>query len=269
MKKILASILAIVTLVTLTACGQAKEKIDLEKTKTDIEALKIEEFSRQNIVDALQMSDYFLELTDVYDFDLKDYDISKKNILEVDGMYEFSFAVNKKKKLGYFIGKPAEGKEEALEKELKKFFKKYDYKTETKEGYIIYIASTDNDSVMKLIEDNKYAQLLAGLTYADVEMVLGEDSKDLVEEGLYALPSFITSAQQYIIVKPSKGNKDEVKEKMDEYMKNLQTQWDAYLPDQAELVKNRKETTIGDYLIYIISKDNELVLKTIKKNVSE
>ena len=170
MKKILASILAIVTLVTLTACGQAKEKIDLEKTKTDIYT---------NVMCGTKY--------------LKDYDISKKNILEVDGMYEFSFAVNKKKKLGYFIGKPAEGKEEALEKELKKFFKKYDYKTETKEGYIIYIASTDNDSVMKLIEDNKYAQLLAGLTYADVEMVLGEDSKDLVEEGLYALPSLIIS----------------------------------------------------------------------------
>ena len=37
-----------------------------------------------------------------------------------------------------------------------------------------------------------------------------------------------------------------------------------YLPSQAELVKNRMETRIGEYLVYIISTDNAKVLDTIK-----
>ena len=269
MKKILASFLAIVTLVTLTACGQAKEKINLEQTQKDIEAMKSTEISRVNIATYLSMSELFTDVTDKYDFDLKDMKISKANILEADGMYDFSFAVNTKEKVGYFIGMPAEGKKEALVKELNKFFKKYKYETTEVEGYVVYVACSDNAAALKNVEDYKYPALLAGLTYADAEMVLGEGTKDLVEEGIFALPSFMTSAEQYIIVKPSKGNKDKVEEKMNEYMKNLQTQWDAYLPDQAAKVKGRLETSIGDYLIYIVTSDNDAVLKTIKNNVSE
>lgn len=269
MKKLLASFLAIVTLVTLTACGQAKEKIDLEQTKKDVEALKVNEVSRVNMANALSMTELFLDVTEKYDFDLKKLEISKGNIAKVDDMYDFSFAVNTKEKVGYFIGKPAEGKKEDLEKQLKKFFKKYKYETKEVEGYLVYVACSDNEAALKTVEENIYAPLLYALTYADTEMVLGEGTKELVEESLYALPSFMTSAEQYIIVKPSKGNKDEVKAKLDEYMKNLQTQWDTYLPEQAAIVKNRLETEIGDYLIYIVTSDNDVVLKAIKKNVSE
>ena len=117
MKKLLASFHAIVTLVTLTACGQAKEKIDLEQTKKDVEALKVNEVSRVNMANALSMTELFLDVTEKYDFDLKKLEISKGNIAKVDDMYDFSFAVNTKEKVGYFIGKPAEGKKEDLEKQ--------------------------------------------------------------------------------------------------------------------------------------------------------
>ena len=49
-------------------------------------------------------------------------------------------------------------------------------------------------------------------------------------------------------------------------MKKLETQWETYLPDQYELVKNRKEVKIGDYLVYIVSNNNDLVFDTISKN---
>lgn len=269
MKKLLASFLVVVMIVTLTACGKETKTIDLEQTKKDIEVLKRDYVSRINMVEQLSVTEYFPDAEDKYDFDLKKLGITKNNISNVEELYDFSLAVNTKKKIGYFIGKPAEGKKEALVKELNKFFKKYKYETKEIEGYLVYIACNDNAAAMKIVEDNKYPLLLTGLTYADVEMVLGEKTKDLVSEGIYALPSFITSAEQYIIIKPSKGNKDEVKEKMDEYMTNLQKQWDTYLPHQAEIVKNRMETSIGDYLIYIVTTDNDAVLKAIKKNVSE
>ena len=51
---------------------------------------------------------------------------------------------------------------------------------------------------------------------------------------------------------------------MAKYFKDLQKQWDSYLPAQADLVKNRLETTYNGYNIYIVSDNNNLVLDTIK-----
>ena len=90
-------------------------------------------------------------------------------------------------------------------------------------------------------------------------------NKDLVSEHLVGLPSFIISASQYVIIKPVSGKTKEVKDLMTKYMESVQEQWDTYLPAQAELVRNRLETQHGDYLIYIISQDNEQVINTIKK----
>lgn len=63
-----------------------------------------------------------------------------------------------------------------------------------------------------------------------------------------------------------KEKKDVVKEKLDTYMTNLEEQWKTYLPDQYELVKNRLVKEYGDYLIYIVSSDNEAVFNEIKAN---
>ena len=49
-------------------------------------------------------------------------------------------------------------------------------------------------------------------------------------------------------------------------MEKLEQQWQTYLPDQYELVKNRLEKEYGEYLIYIISTDNDLVFKEIKQH---
>ena len=96
-----------------------------------------------------------------------------------------------------------------------------------------------------------------------IEDVLGI-KKEQVEEFAMATPMMIVRSDTYIIVKPSEGNKKAVKEKIDEYMANLETQWETYLPAQYELVKNRLEKELGDYLVYIVSIDNDLVYKTIK-----
>ena len=45
-----------------------------------------------------------------------------------------------------------------------------------------------------------------------------------------------------------------------------ENQWEHYIPEQYELVKNRKVEKIGDYLVYIVSTDNNLVFNTIQNN---
>ena len=74
------------------------------------------------------------------------------------------------------------------------------------------------------------------------------------------------SAVRYIIIKPTDGKEDVIKNALEEQMKNLETTYEFYGVGQYELVKNRKVEKIGDYLIYLITTNNDLVFETIKNN---
>ena len=86
----------------------------------------------------------------------------------------------------------------------------------------------------------------------------------LVSEFLVKVPMMNVNANSVIILKPENGKTKEVKDKMNDYMTKLENQWQTYLPDQYELVKNRLEKEYGGYLIYIISNDNNQVFDLIK-----
>ena len=105
---------------------------------------------------------------------------------------------------------------------------------------------------------------VAKITSKILEEALTGVKVDDVDEFLVK-NSVMTQASSYFILKPTEGKKDAVKDAMDKYMETLEENWKTYLPDQYELVKNRLEEEYGDYLVYIISTDNELVYKTIKK----
>ena len=69
-----------------------------------------------------------------------------------------------------------------------------------------------------------------------------------------------------MVVKPAEGKKDKVKEALDNYFKTEEQKWSTYLPAEYEIIKNRKYEEIGDYLVYIVSTDNDKVLETIKNS---
>ena len=98
----------------------------------------------------------------------------------------------------------------------------------------------------------------------DLEALTGVNPDDLDE--FLVKNSVMTQSSSYYILKPKAGKEDKVEEAMEDYMDRLEDQWETYLPDQYELVENRLEEEYGKYLIYIISSDNELVFKTIKKS---
>ena len=106
--------------------------------------------------------------------------------------------------------------------------------------------------------------MMMEVTKDQIKDTLNVEEAD-VEEFLMKMP-MMGQASKYIIVKPVSGKEEVVKNAIDEYMANEETQWSMYLPDQYELVKNRKVEKIGDYLIYIVSTDNNSVFETIKNN---
>lgn len=264
MKKVLLC-LCLVFAVVLTGCG-GKVELNLEDLATKIDNLSSGSFARLDASDLLDQE--IPGLVMVYDFDYQE-----KFGLNPDNLEETLVAVNEETKDMYFIVKPMEGKKDTVKSEIDKYIDSLDANIKEKEsfeefqGYLIYIISDNSKDLLKEIkkcESKLFNNLMDG----------GEDSlvnkygieKDLVEEYLIREPMIITSANTYVILKPVEGKKDEVIKKMDEYMGKLEEQWSTYLPDQYDLVKDRLKEEYGDYVIYVVSKDNDLVFKTIKDN---
>lgn len=72
----------------------------------------------------------------------------------------------------------------------------------------------------------------------------------------------------YAIVKVSDDNKDKVVEQMDNLFDTLESQSNLYSPDAVKLIQNHLETSVGNYLIYIVSDDNQAMYDVIKGYIS-
>lgn len=268
MKKLLKLMAVLALAFTTAACGNGSNsnvELDMEKIPTAIESVKSKEFNRLNAADYLAWSEYIGSPVSYYDWDLEGLGITADNIaMDEYESLDYSFGEDATANTAYFVGKAAN---DNLKTELDAFFSKFaDVKKEEYNGYLVYIASTDNEAAYKVFTDNAYTPVMGGVMYLtaeDLEYLLGIKA-DMVEEFAVAYPTFMTSASQVIILKPAEGKAEEVDQLMTTYMTNLQAQWDMYLPDQAELVKNNLSSKLGDYMYYIVSTDNEAVLEAIE-----
>ena len=265
MKKLMVA-LSLVLLLMTSGCGKETKDLDLNKIGEAVDTLESKEFAR---VSAASLLDEDIpDLKEVYSTSFK-----KNFKITEDYVEEYNVAVNSKKTAMYFILKPVDGEFDDLKKEVDTYINtlKKDVKEQLTyqehEGYLIYIISEDSKDLMEQVV-NTHNPLFSNLTEVDDEALTSRyDIKpEMVDEYLIKVPTMIVNANTYVIIKPSKGNKDEVKEKMDTYMTNLEDEWKTYLPDQYDLVKNRLYEEYEGYLIYIVSNDNDLVLKTIKEN---
>ena len=258
MKKKIFILLSLIAIVLLTGCTNVD--LDLDKVKEKVANLK------GNKID---VSLVYGEVT-AKEFDYEQYNFN------VEDLEEFSFGYNKEAKDFYIIFKAKEGKKKSVKDSIKAFVedlkknesnedildKLNNYELKEENGYIVAVSNKDLLKIVKNSKSSIFANMM-DVPVESIEDVLGI-KKEQVEEFVMATPMMIVRSDTYIIVKPSEGNKKAVKEKIDEYMANLETQWETYLPAQYELVKNRLEKELGDYLVYIVSIDNDLVYKTIK-----
>lgn len=271
MKKKVFLLLGLITIVLLTGC--TKVDLDLEKVKEKITSLKEDKIDASLVYGEVNMDEKFQNLEYIYEFDYEEYGFN------VDYLDKYSFAFDKETKEFYILFKAKDDKTDVVKKNIKDFVEnlKKDEKDDAiisrlnnyilreEDGYFMALAASNQDDLLQIIRNSKnpvFANMME-IPVESIEDTLGI-KKDQVEEFLMATPMMIVRSDTYIIVKPSKGNKEVVKEKIDEYMSNLEIQWETYLPEQYELVKNRLEKELGDYLIYVVSIDNDLVYKTIK-----
>ena len=71
----------------------------------------------------------------------------------------------------------------------------------------------------------------------------------------------------YAIIKVSDKNKDEVKKQMDNLFETLKTQSNLYSPEAVEILDNKVQTSVGDYLVYIAYKDTDKAYGLVKENI--
>jgi len=273
MRKSIFIILSLITIFLLTGCG--KVNLDLGKVKTSIEELQDEKIDVSLVYGEVNMNEKYQELEYVYNE--SDY---KKFGFNMSDLEEYSFAYNKENKDFYIVFKTKTNKEKDVKNSIEAFVNKLktnetndeirnkldNYELKEKDGCIIAVAVSDNEELLKIIESCKNP-IFANVMDVPVESIedILEIKQDQVEEFLMGIPMMVVKSNTYIIVKPSEGNKTVVKEKIEQYLTNLEKQWETYLPDQYELVKNRLEKELGDYLIYVVSIDNDLVYETIKE----
>ena len=92
-----------------------------------------------------------------------------------------------------------------------------------------------------------------------------EINEDEYEEVIGKMPMMNIQASMYLIIKAKDGSVDSVKQKVEEYGNKQEKIWSTYLPEQYDLVKQRKVGTVGNYVYLIISESASEIEKIIKK----
>lgn len=77
-------------------------------------------------------------------------------------------------------------------------------------------------------------------------------------------PIVHTKSGMYVVIQTDLDNIQDVKLALESYGSEYEEQWKTYLPDQYELVKNRKIGVKGDYVYMIVSESPEKILELIK-----
>lgn len=272
MKKILTLILTVL----LVGCGQTNEKkLDLLKLNVELPKIADEQFDINHVLTNVEYVEpnLFNHLVDVYDYQYKDLEITSDYVMA--GTVRLSLTSAEM----YMVFDPVEGKEKALLKELNHYVSERISTVENSkdkallenaliehnEDFVALIVSENNEEVLKRIKNSKQS-LFGVLTPAsDEDLESFGLQKGMVDEYAIQIP-VLTSARTYLIVKPNKGQEENVKKVFHSYLKSQEIAF-AGMKEELNYVKNAMMSEYEGYQILIISKDNEQVFEAIKTYV--
>lgn len=109
--------------------------------------------------------------------------------------------------------------------------------------------------------DEKYTNM-SDMNTNELEIIYGLDVSFVEEYKIKS--SILANGNFYAILKVSDKNKNKVKEQMQNMFSILEKQSNLYSPDAVKLIKNHLETSIGNYLIYIVSENNNEYYEIVK-----
>ena len=113
--------------------------------------------------------------------------------------------------------------------------------------------------------DEKY-QNMALMSEKELEGIYNQDTSIMEEYIIKASEN--QNGNFYALIKVKSENKEKVKNNMDEMFSILENQSSLYSPEAVNLIKNKLATSVGDYLIYIVSENNEEMYNVVKEYIN-
>lgn len=240
-------------------------KMDLTLIPDKIDQLKTISFNIDDSNDIVSSSNAFSGLKDYYEYDFESVFELNKDFVE-----EYVIKYNNTNKQAFIVIKSTNGHFEDIKNTFDKFFASNsvkDYEYVEYQGYQIYINSTNNALVLSKIRQSEirvFNILQEIKKSSDIESILGV-KEAYYDEALVKLAMLKTDTCGYIIFKPSNSfSKSRIISAMDEYFANLENKWLGNNEENYNLVVNRTFEEYNDYLIYVISYDNNIVMQLIK-----
>lgn len=81
--------------------------------------------------------------------------------------------------------------------------------------------------------------------------------EDLLEEYVGKFPMMMVHASMYLVVEAKDGEVETVREQVEAYATAYEAQWEQYLPEQYDLVKDRKCGVSGNFVYLFIGESAE------------
>lgn len=127
------------------------------------------------------------------------------------------------------------------------------------------VKNVDLKALLSELQANEAFELPMSMNSDDmmVQETYGINPADLKQYAM-AIPMINIQAAEIIMVEVADGKMDVVKAALDERMKTVEQTWANYLPDQFDIVKNRKTYTIGNYTFIVIAGQAEAIIKVIE-----
>jgi len=116
----------------------------------------------------------------------------------------------------------------------------------------------------KIVDNSVFKEMATMDIDKETAVSLMELEEGQVEEVVGKVPMMNVHASMFVIIKAADGKVDEVLQKVENYATNYEAQWERYLPEQYEIVKNREVGKIGSYVYMIVAENASELVKNIK-----
>ena len=261
---IIAVLIVLICIMSINLIKPEIQSINLENISKEIDQLKTLKFEISNTNKIIDESKaYRSTLKEYYEYDFSDFGLQRS------WLDEFKIYYNEKNKQLFMVFKPNLDKTSDVTNAIEKFLK--DKKiTATKEeydGYIFYISSNDDKKVISKIKQSqvKVFDILQELNKEEIKEKYGIDSNLYKEYKVKTAMIIKSDVTEYLLFYPkNQVSAKEIEKAMDKYYQEKEEKW-AGNEENLNLIKNRYTGNYNGYLVYIVSKDNDLVLQLLRK----
>lgn len=122
--------------------------------------------------------------------------------------------------------------------------------------------------------DMKGASISLDEKYQNMALMSDKELEGIYNQDITLMEEYIIKASEnqngnfYALIKVKSENKEKVKNNMDEMFSILENQSSLYSPEAVNLIKNKLATSVGDYLIFIVSENNEEMYNVVKEYIN-